>query len=32
MHYKKTKTYNSFIKSKYLSLKWKNYFYTFFWF
>ena len=29
MHYKKTKTYNSFIKSKYLSLKWKNYFYIY---
>ena len=29
MHYKKTKSYNSFIKSKYLSLKWKNYFYIY---
>mgnify|MGYP002026808503 CR=1 FL=1 len=29
MHYKKTKTYNFFLKSKYLSLKYKNYFYVY---
>ena len=29
MHFKKTKSYNSFIRSKYLSLKYKNYFYIY---